>query len=309
MCYNADMKKIKIASFDGKEIAAYLWDEVTKPKGVVQLVHGMAEYCERYDHFARALNKAGYIVFADDHRGHGLTSGTELQGKTGDSLDLFNETLKDELFFSNMLIEQYNLPLFIFGHSYGSFLAQTYIQQPHPAAAVVICGSADMDGLITSAALMIARISKLFKGADAPARLIEKINFGGYQKRLKKDGEKGYWLTRDIDIAERYYADPYCGKPFSNGFYLSFFKGLKGLYKKEGLNNIKKDLPVFIIAGEKDGVGGYGKLVKKLYARYQKLGLNVGLKLYPDCRHEILNELNKEEVYDDVIGFFDQIKV
>ncbi len=300
------MKKDIIKSFDGREIAVCLWDAAAAPKGVIQVFHGMAEYSDRYDGFARAANNAGYIVFADDHRGHGRTSGTELLGKNGGSRDLFFETLSDELFFSDMLVKKYGLPLFVFGHSYGSFLAQAYIQRPNPAAAAVICGSADMKGILAGAALLIARLGKLFKGADAPARLIELINFGGYQKRLEKDGEPGYWLTRDTDACEKYYADPYCGKPFSNGFYVSFFKGLSGLYTKKGLMAIKKDLPVHITSGNKDAVGGYGKSTKKLYLRYQKLGLNVSLKLYPGCRHEIINELNKEEVYANILSFYER---
>lgn len=302
------MKKEKLKSFDGKELAVYIWDGAEKPRGVVQLIHGMNEYCQRYDHFCKALEKAGYIVFADDHRSHGLTaSSLENIGKNDGNKDLFNETLQDEIFISEMLVRKYKLPLFVFAHSYGSFIGQSYIQRCFLPKAVILSGSADMKGLTVSGGLLIARIGKLFKGADAPAALIDKLNFGAHNKRLKKDGQEGYWLTRDTKIAEEFYQNSYCGKVFSYGFYISFMKGLKSLYRKKDLDRIPKDLPLLIISGEKDGVGGYGVLVKKLYSRYLKSGLkNAEMKIYPDCRHELTNELNREDVYKDIIAFFEE---
>lgn len=299
------MKTERLKSWDGKELVVYIWDDVAEPKAVVQLIHGMNEYCQRYDRFAKALNAAGFIVFADDHRGHGRTaSAIDKIGKNDGSRDLFIETLRDEIFISDMLIDKYKLPLLIFGHSYGSFIAQGYIQQYRKAAGAVICGSADMKGPLLAGGLFLARAGKLFKGADAPAKLIDNINFSGYNKKIKKAGGSGYWLTRDTAIAEEFYANQYCGKIFSYGFYVSFFKGLNSLYKKGGLEHISKKLPVFLIAGEKDGVGGNGRLVAKLYDRYKKLGLNVQIKIYEECRHELTNELNKEEIDKDIIEFY-----
>lgn len=293
------MQEKFIKSFDGEDIYVYFWDDVDQPKGIVQIFHGMAEHAKRYDHFAKALNKAGYYVFADDHRAHGKTAKYEKLG-TYNKKDVFYDTLRDEIFFSKMLKEKYHLPLYVLGHSYGSFLAQEYITQCNDYDKIIICGSAFMKKRADlKFALLLAWNLKIF-AKKKEAKLIEKINYSTYNKLVGH----GSWLNRDDKEVEKYYADPLNGKPLSNQFYFNMFNAFRHIYKKSALRKISKEKPIFLIAGDHDPVGNMGKSVKDLYDFYKKLNLNVELKLYPDARHEILNEPTiKEEVYQDIINF------
>ena len=289
-------------SFDKTKIYFYKWDDVENAKGVVQIIHGMAEHAGRYEDFAKMLNKSGYIVFADDHRAHGRTSGEEGLGKY-DGEDLFLDTLKDEIFISKKLKDEYDLPLYIFGHSYGSFITQNYIENSNLYDKAIICGSALMKNrLDVKFGKMIAKITMKNKGKDAPAKLIEKINFGGYNKKVKT----GSWLNTDEIEVKKYFADKFCGKPFSAKFYVDFFSAFSRIYKKENLKKIDKTKPILVISGKSDPVGSMGKSVTKLYNFYKNLGLNVDLKLYDNARHEILNEPIKESVYQDIIMFLEK---
>lgn len=303
------MKEFKLKSFDATEIACYVWDEVKNPVAVVQIAHGMGEHCPRYDHFATFLNSNGYIVIADDHRGHGKTCGYDKRGIVdGDS---FNDTISDMIKLTEYAKDKYNLPIILLGHSYGSFLSQGYIQRnAQNIKGVVLSGSAYMDLPLTKMGKIIAAVQTYLFGADKPAKLIGKMSFGAYDKPFKDEKQKFAWLTRDAEVSKKYLADPFCGGRFnmSLGFQLSFFKGLGKLYTKEGLNAIPKDFPVMIVSGDKDPVGGNGKFVTMLFEKYTEIGLkNIKFKLYPDARHEILNEINKDEVYADVLGFFNGI--
>lgn len=295
------MQEKFINSFDGKRIYCYLWDDVARPIGIVQIFHGMAEHAKRYDDFAKALNKAGFIVFADDHRGHGKTPEGGKKLGTYEGKDIFYDTVKDEIFFTKMLKEKYHLPLYVLGHSYGSFLAQEYITKCDLYDKVIICGSALMKGrLDVTFGLMLAWFLNLAANKKE-AKLIEKINYSNYNKLVKK----GSWLNTDDEEVKKYYADEYNGKPLSNRFYFNMFNGFRHMYKKSAIKNIPKDKPIFLIAGENDPVGSMSKSVKALYEFYRKNGMkSVKMKIYPDARHEILNEPRiKQQVYQDIIEF------
>lgn len=293
------MKNLYIKSFDGEKIYCYIWDNVKNPKGVVQIFHGMAEHAKRYEDFAKFLNKQGYIVFADDHRGHGKTAKDKLGTYKGK--DIFFDTLRDEIFFSNLLKKKYKLPLYIFGHSYGSFIAQEYITLCRLYDKAIICGSAFMKGRAdVKFGLMLAWQLKMFAG-HKPAKLIEKINFSSYQKLVKK----GSWLNSNDKEVKKYYADKFNGYALSNKFYFNMFNAFRHIYKKSAIKNISKSKPIFLIAGENDPVGNMSKSVKDLYKFYKSIGLkNVKIKIYKNARHEILNEPKiKSTVYKDVSNF------
>lgn len=294
------MEEKFLESFDKTKIYTYEWNDVEKPVGVVQVIHGMAEHAERYGEFARALNNAGYIVFADDHRGHGKTSGVQKLGLY-DGNDIFEDTLQDEVFFSKMLKEKYHLPLYVFGHSYGSFLCQAYIEKCDIYEKAILCGSALMKNRPEIFfAKMIAKLTLLNKGKDAPAKLIEKINYGGYLKKVKV----GSWLNSDQAKAQEYYKDRFNGKPLSAKFYVDFFSAFGRIYRREYTDKIDRNKPILIISGKCDPVGNMGKSVAELYHFYIGLDVkNVKMKLYDGARHEILNEPIREQVYADIIAF------
>ncbi len=293
------MKNLYIKGFDGEKIYCYIWDNVKKPKGIIQIFHGMAEHAKRYENFAKFLNKQGYIVFADDHRGHGKTAKDKLGTYKGK--DIFFDTLRDEIFFSKVLKKKYKLPLYIFGHSYGSFIAQEYITQCSLYDKAIICGSALMKGRAdVKFGLMLAWQLKMF-ASHKPAKLIEKINFSSYQKLVKK----GSWLNSDGKEVKKYYADKFNGYALSNKFYFNMFNAFRHIYKKSAIKNIPKEKPVFLIAGENDPVGNMSKSVKDLYKFYKSIGLKeIKIKIYKNARHEILNEPKiKSTVYKDVLSF------
>lgn len=294
------MKGKYIKSFDKKDIYCYIWDKVENPIGIVQIFHGMQEHAGRYDHFAKFLNKNGYIVFADDHRAHGKTAESiERLGKY-DGSNLFYDTLRDEMYFADMLVKQYNLPLYIFGHSYGSFLAQNYIQDSSVYSKAILCGSACMKN---NPEIKLGRtIAKMImkKGQDNVARLIEKMMIGKYNKKVKT----GSWINSDAKEVEKYEQDPYCGVPSSAKFYYDFFTGLKYSYDKHKLQEINHNKPILLISGKCDPVGDMGKSVVKLFKLYHEDDLDVTMKLYDNARHEILNEPNiQQTVYNDILDF------
>lgn len=288
-----------IQGFDGAELNAKFW-EAKNAKCVVLLIHGMVEHINRYDYFAKCCNKKGISVFAFDLRGHGQTvKSPEKVGKYDG--DLFGDTVQDVIKIADFLHEKCGLPLIIMGHSYGSFVLQEVIQNYQNYAVAVFSGSANMKGDPSVAmGSVVAKITKLFKGKDAPAKMIFKLSFGAYGKNF----ENKNWLTRDEEVFKKYMEDPYCGNVCSANFYVSFFKHLSKLYRKNNLKNISTKNPVLITSGKKDPVGGKNhKLVDKLDLLYRSLGMNVTYKLWDDCRHEILNELNKDEVIEFIINF------
>lgn len=299
------MKESIFKSFDGYELHCYLWDDVENPKGVFQITHGMAEHAKRYDRFAKFLNQNGYICFANDIRAHGQSAGSPEKVGLVVNGDLFSETVKDQILLSEYLVKEYpTLPLFYMGHSYGSFISQKYVQECHLPKGVILMGSAHQGGLLRTAGAVVAALTILFKGKDSPAKMIAAMSFGAYQKQFTE----GVWITSDKSISDQYLADPYCGMIFSCGFYKYFFKGLKDVYIKKNLAKIPKDYPIFIVSGELDPVGGPKTLVTKLYNMYLKEGLTkVDFKLYPNMRHEILNEIGYEKPYNDILNYINSL--
>ena len=304
------MKKEIVKAFDGTELSCYLWDDVKDPKGIVQISHGMAEHALRYDDFAKFLNSKGYIVFADDHRAHGETS-AKASKKNVDGYhqgNIFEDTVEDMIQISNMLTERYKLPLILFGHSYGSFLSQRYIQKKNPSKGVILSGTAHNGGMLTKLGQSIATSQyKKTKGGEAAATTLDKMSFGAFNKPFKNDGSKYAWLSRDKAQVKKYEDDPKSGQVMSIAFFKYMLDGLVNLYKKPQLDGIPKEYKVAMFSGANDPVGGKAKKVFKLEKLYKSLGMkNVFIKIYPECRHEILNETNNEEVYNDILTKIDE---
>ncbi len=294
-----------IESFDGKKIYVHEWTDAENPKGVVQIVHGMAEHAGRYAKFARFLNEHGYVVVADDHRGHGRTDRDTPGYCAG---DMFGDTVKDEAEITAYYQRRYaGLSYFLLGFSYGSFLAQSYLgKYGEKLDGAVIAGSnykKDFEVYLGSA---VAGAGCLFGRAKKPAKLIEKLSFGAYAKKF----DDGQWLSADAANNRAYEKDPYCGFTCSNRFYKDFFKGLRRLYTAGYTANLRRDLPVLVASGEQDPVGDMGEGVKKLVRYYkQRVGMQrVELKLFKNSRHEFLNEQSgREEKWGSVLAFFEKI--
>lgn len=292
-------------AFDNSNIRLYLWTRAKTPWAVLQIAHGMAEHALRYSHFAEYLNEQGILVMADDHRAFGQTVPPEENGVYDG--DVFGDTLRDLLDIHHYAEELWpGLPKFFLGHSYGSFLGQAFIQQASSSlAGAVIMGSSYMKNPLYTALAKVLIPFQTLLGYERPARLINYLAFASYDKAFGEG--KNAWLSRDREQVALYNEDPLCGNICSLGFYQSFFHFAR-LYTEEGLARIPKELPLLLVSGDCDPVnGGKGEAsgVKKLYAFYRELGLvNAELKLYAGARHELLNELNRDEVYKDLLQFF-----
>lgn len=292
---------------DNKKIHTYVWNKTDDPKGIVQILHGMAEHGGRYADFAAFLNRNGFIVYANDHRGHGKTAQNPdeigIIGQNG-----FELIISDAYVLFKMIKSKYpDLPVFILGHSFGSFLAQSFvIRYGSETEGVILSGSAKQDGPEIALGRVVASIQRIIFGENKKSYLIDKLGFGSYNKRIPDAKSKFAWLSHDNNEVEKYENDPLCGNVFSIGFYYYFFKALKGLYHYDKLAGIPKTLPVFIVSGDEDPVGDYGKRVSALYDFYRKSGFsNVQIKLYPGKRHEILNETGRQEAYDDILSWLE----
>lgn len=304
------MKNEKFTSFDGTVLQCYLWNDVKNPKGVVQISHGMAEHARRYDNFATFLNRNGYIVYADDHRAHGLTSTKQsTKGVKGyHKGDIYMDTVKDEIAITDYLAEKYGLPVVYLGHSYGSMLGQRYIEMPNKSCGAVLCGSANMKGALLGVGSSIANMQYALLGGEKEGKLLNSLSFGSYNAKFKKDKTPFAWLSRDKEQVKKYIFDEQCGYTMSIAFFKFFFQGLKSSYKSDNLAGIDKNKPIAIFSGAQDPVGGAGKLVKKLYDMYKNLGVkDVTMKLYDGARHEILNETNNAEVYADFLAAIEKM--
>lgn len=300
------MENFKLKSFDGTELYCYLFDKVENPKGVVMVVHGMGEHMGRYIHFAEYLNSRGYIVFGDDHRGHGFSE-TDADRGHHDG-DMFSDTVKDEVFFLKYLEDRYKLPVLFFGHSYGSFLGQSFLEQGTDVSGVALSGSGTMPDFVTGLGMGAAKFIMMF---SKKTRMKILDFFGNLRDKMKYRGpeDKGdkLWLTRDPAMRQVSRDDPYTSVPMSVSFCYYMLKGLRTAEKPENFKKVNVDTPIGLFSGSMDPIGGYGKSIVDLKNRYEKLGVkHLEFHLYKDARHEVLNELNRDEVMNDVANFFDK---
>lgn len=294
-----------LSSYDKKEIFVHEWTDVIEPCGVVQIAHGMGEHAGRYERFARRLNSLGYVVVADDHRGHGNTDAKTLGYAAG---DMFADTVKDMAGLAKHFRERYpDLKYVLFGFSYGSFLTQAFIEKyARFLDGAIIAGSSRQPSLAVLTGAAVARTGALCKGEAAPAEFVNRVVFGGYNKKF----EDGEFLSTDAENNEAYRNDSYCNFVCSNNFYRSFFKGMRGLYKKAGAAGLDPDLPLLLISGAEDAVGGE-RGVGRLYDFYKKSGVkDVSKYLIEGSRHEFLNEKDHfEEGFAQISAFLKRVSV
>lgn len=299
--------------FKGKEnldIHVYKWiSENIEPKAVVQIAHGMSETAIRYEEFAHKLTENGYIVYINDHRGHGLTAKTiDNVGYLAEK-DGFTCLVEDMNTLTNIIKEENtNLPIYLFGHSMGSFASQRYIMEyGNNLAGLILSGSNGRHGRILKIGEFIANMEIKKHGRKYKSKLLDSLIFGGNNRGFKSSKTDFDWLSRDEKEVQKYIDDPFCGVLFTCGFFYDFIKGLEEIEDKNNLNKVPVNLPIYIISGDKDPVGKNGKGVLRLRDRYKNLGVkNVSCKLYEGGRHEMLNEINKNEVMNDIISWLEE---
>ena len=274
-------------------------------KAVFQIAHGMAEHSARYDRFAEFLAAHGYAVFINDHLGHGKSVSSEEElGFFG--TDSGRDALVSDVHTLTGLAQKEfpGKPVVLFGHSMGSFIVRKYCSlYGDQIAAAVFCGTSGANpaaGIGAAVASFVARE----KGDHYRSALLDSLAFGSYNKRFKPARTKYDWLTRDDQIVDQYIEDPLCGFLFTAPGYHELFKILQDVSTKGWYRNIPYILPMLLVSGTDDPVGSYGKGVEEVSRGLKKSGhADVTLKLYPHCRHEILNERNKEEIYQDIFNW------
>lgn len=304
------MEKFSFIDKEGVKISYYKWELATKePVGVVQIVHGMTEYAARYDYFAKRLCENGYIVYAHDHRGHGDSLIEGIKGYIGEKNGF--EMLVDDVKELTDIIKKENpsLPLVVFGHSMGSFVTQRYMQEyGREAAGIILSGTNGKPQAYTKAGILVSRIEMIIKGNKAICPLMDKLSFGSFNANFKPTRTEFDWLCSDENEVDKYIADEKCGFVCTTSFYNELVKATWRIHEKENMNKIPKDMPIYIMAGDKDPVGNSGKGIIDLYNRYKALQIkNVQYKLYKNGRHEMLNEKNKDEVIDDIVAWTNKL--
>lgn len=295
-------------SHGGGQIRSAVWMPSGEPKAVMQILHGIAEHIERYENFARYLNQQGIIVVAADHMGHGKSIGAD--GIQGYFHGGWFAAVEDAYYLLRQTKNQYSqLPYILFGHSMGSFMARTILSR-YPDSGIsgaIICGTGWQSNALLQAAIPLCRAVCKKDGEKNPSALLQKIIFGGYNNKVEHVRTANDWLTRDSNIVDAYNADPLCGFAASAGLYLDMLTGIRYVQQQEALKSMDSSLPVLFIAGGEDPVGGYGKGVLQTVKAFEKVGMaDISSKLYPLCRHEILNEINKDEVFRDISKWIDK---
>jgi alpha-beta hydrolase superfamily lysophospholipase len=283
------------------------WDDVARPRAAVHVVHGMGEHGRRYARFAAALNAAGMVVWAHDHRGHGERP--ELRGHFADR-DGWRLVVEDTWAVSSEMRSRFGaLPLVMFAHSMGSFAGQTLMGEHGDAyRGVMLSGTNGPPGLNEASVRLTARVFKGVWGERTPGTLLDKLVLGNYNKRFAPNRTDFDWLSRDEREVDAFISDPLCGAPLTWQSWSDFLDGQPKLGTPEHLQRIPKALPTRIIAGSADPVGEQSKGLQRLMRVYREAGLtNVGLELYEGARHELVNETNRDDVTRDVIAWLNSI--
>ena len=293
---------------DGKAIFVRCWqpDADVTPVAVVHIAHGMAEHSERYARVAEALTKSGYIVYANDHRGHGKTASSDELGWMGK--DGINRAVSDlHEMVEDEKARHKDLPFFLFGHSMGSFLTQAFlIQHGKLLRGAILSASSGKPNLLAQAGRLVARAERARKGERNPSSLLTGLSFDAFNKAFAPTRTAFDWLSRDAAEVDKYIADPLCGFPVSTQLWVDLLDATADIARPERQAKIPSDLPVLIFAGARDPVSENTKGLDKLLAAYARAGLkDVTHRYYADARHETLNETNRDEVTADLLKWLD----
>ena len=304
-------KEFCYPSRDGvTQIHAVEWIPEGEVKGVLQICHGMVEYINRYHDFAEYMCERGYYVTGHDHLGHGKSIRNEedygyFEEKKGNQF-----VIGDIQKLREMTTEKYpDVPYYMLGHSMGSFLLRQYLTMYGKGlSGAIIMGTGYQRSAVLNMGQLVCRVIAAFKGWRYRSRFVDKLSFGSYNKRFEPGETSKDWITSDKDHRQKYVNDPLCSFMFTLGGYYQMFEGMKVLTRKESMERIPKDLPVLFVAGADDPVGAFGKGVEKVYKKYKTAGMQqVSMHLYEGDRHEILNETDREQVYEDLYQWIESL--
>lgn len=304
-------KQFSFLSKDGKtKIHAVKWmPESGEYRAVLQITHGMVEYIERYKPFAEFLNDQGILVVGHDHLGHGASVASE------EELGYFAEpdpsdTLVEDMHTLRTTIQTENpgVPYFMMGHSMGSFLLRQYLtMRAEGLAGAIVMGTGDMPYALLKAGQAVCKSISLTKGWHHRSHLVNQLGMGGYNRQFEPSDSTKDWITSDDSKRKEYEADPLCNFVFTVNGYYQMFEGMKVLTRRHAMDKIPVELPVIFVSGAEDPVGSNGVGVTRVFRKYEAHGMtDVEMKLYAGDRHEILNETDREEVYEDLYRWMEK---
>jgi alpha-beta hydrolase superfamily lysophospholipase len=299
------------ASNDGTRLFLRRWNAAA-PRAALHIVHGMAEHSLRYGRLADKLRDAGIEVWAADQRGHGKTADLSVNdpGKGGlgghcADTDGFKRVTEDVYLINQEIKKQRpDLPLFLLGHSWGSFIVQNYLENYGEIDGCILSGTRGPDGLKVRMGVPLMAFLALLRGQRNGSSLARAVADGPYNKPFRPNRTSFDWISRDEKEVDAYVADPCSGNLCSVGFYRDLIRGLYRIHQAEAMNKIKTTLPVYIFSGSADPVGDMGSSPTALMNAYRSMGIkDLEFVLYPDARHETLNETNREEVMDNLLSW------
>lgn len=300
------MRKIEFTyrSSDQKtQIHAIKWEPEKRPRAIIQIVHDMAEYINRYESFARMLAACGIMVVGNDHLGHGESVSTDIElgyfaEKDGDSC-----VVKD-LYHLGETIRTANpgVPYFLFGQGTGSFFVRRYLcEYESRLDGVILSGTGQNSHIRAKCGMLLTRLIRIIHGWHYRSRMLDRLIVGSMNDAFQPARTPRDWLTRDEAVVDAYIKNPKCGFQLTLNGYYYLFRMMNQLEKPELLRNMNKDIPILFLAGAEDPAGDFGKSVRQVAADFRELGMKqVDCIIYSQYRHEILNELGKEAVYKDV---------
>ncbi len=290
-------------------IHVHEWNPAVAATCAIVVAHGMGEHGGRYEELAQHLTSEGYVVYAPDHRGHGRTAGSK--DKFGHFADYngWNLVIED----LRAVIEQVRnnhpqLPIILFGHSMGSLLSRRYIQlYGDQIQGVILSGTSGDPGIMGYIGKLIIQWEIKKSGLDHRNPFLKKLLFGGFNKKFTPYRTPFDWLSRDHQEIDRYLNDEWVGTTYSSGFFYDLIRGVSELNKPQQLSRTPKHLPILLFSGEQDPVGNFSRGVIQTYNRFRKIGIeDVTLKLYKDARHETIHDLNREQVFTDILSWIRQ---
>jgi alpha-beta hydrolase superfamily lysophospholipase len=294
-----------LAASDTSQLFVNHWFNGQTPKAVVMISHGLAEHSGRYGRFAQALVSAGFEVYAPDQRGHGQTALSGLNGPLGHYADDkgWSKVVADLASLNHHIRKRHpQTPIFLLGHSMGSYISQAYlVEHSRDVHGAILSGSNFQPPALYQVAGLIARLERFRQGPRGQSALLEFLSFGSFNKAFKPTRTDFDWLSRDPAEVDAYINDPLCGFRASNQLWIDMLGGLRNISLVSNLAKIDPQLPLLVVGGARDPVSD-GKRLNDLASALRKNGnASVQLKIYPDARHELLNETNRDEVTRDLI--------
>ncbi len=301
---------LKMQSYDRiTMLKVVIWKPEGEVRAILQISHGMVEHIERYVEFASFLADHGILVVGSDHLGHGGSISSTLKKGYFCKNDP-SEVVVDDLYKITKGIKRMypDTPYFIFGHSMGSFIVRNYITKyGEDLSGAIICGTGDIPNIKAVPGLMLIKLMTLFKGDRYRSRFINDMAIGDNNKHFKDSPYGESWLTKDQAVVEEYISDPRCGFIFTlNGYRTLMESIIKNNNTKRRLHT-PEDLPLLIISGADCPLGDFGEGIKRVYRKYKQAGIkDITWKLYENDRHEILNETDRDVVYNDILGWINK---